>query len=75
MPKIDELKARLGFAEKMFLTGLAIIFSLVGWTASNYNSVSPYQVGAALVLIILAAIFSMLQYKRIKVLTVEIGRC
>ena len=40
MGELDEKKLEIDYLEKLFFAALAAVFALLGWLASNYESVS-----------------------------------
>jgi CDP-diglyceride synthetase len=75
MPNLDVLKASLSFAEKIFFSSLAIIFTLVWWMFGNYADSNEWLLGGAFLLLVLAVTFGVLFYRYIKRLIEEIGEC
>lgn len=63
MAKIDRIRADIGFHEKMFFAGLAIIIGLIGWTWSNNQAVEVSRLGIALLGLFIACIFNIYQYR------------
>jgi hypothetical protein len=75
MPKLDELKARLSFAEKMLFASLAIIFALVGWMSGNFDNSNAWLLAGAFAVLLFSTVFCVLSYRYIKRLIEEIGEC
>jgi hypothetical protein len=75
MPKLDALTTTLSFAEKIFFSSLAIIFTLVWWMLGNYADSKVWLLSGALLLLVLGVTFVVLKYRYIKRLIEEIGEC
>jgi len=66
MSKSERLKAEIGFHEKLFFSSMALIMALIGWGASNYQTVSEWiLLGAALGLLFSIG-FGVWNYRQIQ---------
>jgi len=75
MPKLDALTTTLSFAEKIFFSSLAIIFTLAWWMLSNYTDSNIWLLVCAFLLLVLAITVAVIFYRYIKRLIDEIGEC
>jgi fatty acid desaturase len=75
MQKLDALKASLSFAEKIFFSSLAIVFTLVWWMLGNYANSNEWLLGGIFLLLVLVVTVGVLFYHHIKQLIEEIGEC
>jgi len=72
MSRLDRLKADISFHEKMFFAALAIIFGLIGWSASNFLNTSLFVMLLAFCSLSVAIVFGVYQYRFIKKLIREL---
>ena len=56
----------------MFFAAIAVLVTLVGWTASNYTVVSGVLLVSSLVVSVFSGIYVIFQYKLIKRLIKEL---
>ena len=75
MPEIDRIKADIAFHEKLFFAALAIVFALTGWITTHYPDSDVWLLLLALVGLICSVGFGVLQYRAIKQLIKELGKC
>ena len=72
MSKLESIKADLSLHEKIFFAAVAIMITLVGWTAANYLVVKSWLLFMALLAIVAISIFIVYQYRIIKRLIKEL---
>ena len=72
MSESESIKANIAFHEKMFFAAIAVLVTLVGWTASNYTVISGVLLVSSLVVSIFSGIYVIFQYKLIKRLIKEL---
>ncbi len=70
--KLDAIKARIAFHEKVFFAAMATVLALVGWTVSNYISANTWVLGAAAFATISLSAYAIRHYKRLKKPIMEI---
>jgi|GEM_PF-631420 len=66
MPKIDRIKAKIAFHEKMFFAALAVILAVIGWAAERYLIVSFWVLSLAGAGLFCSLAFAFWSYKRMK---------
>ena len=72
MSKLESIKAELSLHEKILFAAVAIMITLVGWTAANYLVVKSWLLFMALLAIMAISIFIVYQYRIIKKLIKEL---
>ncbi|WP_027148876.1 hypothetical protein [Methylobacter tundripaludum] len=72
MSKLEGIKVELSFHEKILFAAVAIMITLVGWTAANYLVVKSWLLFMALLAIVGISIFIVYQYRIIKKLIKEL---
>jgi hypothetical protein len=72
MSKLVSIKADLSLHEKILFAAVAIMITLVGWTAANYLVVKSWLLFMALLAIMATSIFIVYQYRIIKRLIKEL---
>ena len=72
MSKLESIKAELALHEKILFAAVAIMITLVGWTAGNYLVVKSWLLFMALLAIVAVSIFIVYQYRIIKKLIKEL---
>jgi len=70
--KLEGIKVELSLHEKILFAAVAIMITLVGWTAANYLVVKSWLLFMALLAIVGISIFIVYQYRIIKKLIKEL---
>lgn len=72
MAKLDNVKADLGFSEKLFFGAMAIMVGVISWTQTGYVDAQRWQLVIAFVAICSVAVYNIQIYRKIKRLTKEL---
>ena len=72
MSKLESIKADLSGHEKILFAAVAIMITLVGWTAASYLVIKSWLLFMALLAIVAISIFIVYQYRIIKRLIKEL---
>jgi len=72
MSKLESVIADLSLHEKILFAAVAIMITLVGWTAANYLVVKSWLLFMALLAIVAISVFIVYQYRIIKSLIKEL---
>ena len=74
MSKIDQLKVRISFHEKLFFTLVIMILIASWWLASMYSSFDVWLTGCLVSIILITVVLVSMQYRHIKDLIKQLGQ-